>query len=101
MPVSSDGKLVASRLYESSVDLAARYYLPIYQVNLVDGRYQASLKWSSAAAPGAPLAQLTIELAAQAPDAAGFTLLPIEHDAIVRLGYHLPVEGAAPRPSQM
>jgi len=98
MPVSPDGKLVAGQLYESSVDPAARYYLPIYKVNLVDGRYQASLKWSSAAAPGAPVAQLTIELAAQAPDAAGFTLLPIEHDAIVRLGYHLPVEGAAPPP---
>jgi hypothetical protein len=98
MPVSPDGKLVAGQLYESSVDPAARYYLPIYKVNVVGGLYQASLKWSSAATPGAPLARLTLDLAAQAPEAAGFTLLPIEHDAIVRLGYHLPVEGAMPSP---
>jgi hypothetical protein len=99
VPVSPDGKLVAGQLYKSSVDPAARYYLPIYKVNVVGGLYQASLKWSSAATPGAPLARLTLDLAAQAPEAAGFTLLPIEHDAIVRLGYHLPVEGGAPPPS--
>ena len=45
--------------------------------------------------PGAPLAWLTIDLVAQAPAAGGFRLIEVEHQAIARLGYQMPVEGAA------
>jgi hypothetical protein len=96
LPIAQDGALSPGQLYESSTDQSARFYLPRYAIHQADGRFQATLKWSGQAGdPGAPLAWLTIDLVAQAPAAGGFRLIEVEHQAIARLGYQMPVEGAA------
>jgi hypothetical protein len=94
MPISPDGKLIPGQLYESSVDASVRYALPTYQIAVVAGLYQISLKWvASTNEPLAPIARLTVDLAATMPNPGGYTLLEIEHTAIARLGYHMPIDG--------
>ncbi|HEY8021854.1 MAG TPA: hypothetical protein VIH93_12180, partial [Thermoanaerobaculia bacterium] len=96
VPVSPDGQLVPGTLYPSSADPQVRFYLPQYAWSVVDGRYTTSLKWrSSTDDPNGPLAFLTLELAAPAPAAQGFTLQEIPHQAVVRFAFDLPVGGDA------
>ncbi len=130
--VSPDGALVAGQLYDSSTEALVRYYLPTYQLNVVDGRYTTSLKFRGAADdPTGPLGWLTIELEAVAPPRQRFIFrgplgepdpseLPpshepgqwqwhhpidpmpnpvqyheIDHQAVVRIGYQLPIMGGS------
>ncbi|HSF43247.1 MAG TPA: hypothetical protein VLT87_25830 [Thermoanaerobaculia bacterium] len=91
--VSPDGTLAPGVLYESSTDPRVRYYLPAYQLRVVDGRYTTRLRWRGPEDdPEGPLAFLDLELAAEAPPAQGFLLQEIEHQAVVRIGYQMVVE---------
>ena len=96
VPVSPDGKLVPGVLYPSSADAQVRFYLPQYAWNVAAGRYTTSLRWRGPDDdPNGPIAFLTLELAAPAPDAQGFTLQEIPHDAVVRIAYEMPVGDGA------
>src|SRR5579859_130224 len=99
LPISQDGTLQSGVLYPSSIDPMVRYYLSQYQLHLTNGRYTTSLKYrSSTDDPNGPLAWLTIELDAVAPQASGFTLREIDHQAVVRIGYQMPVYDSNGKP---
>lgn len=92
LPISPDGTLQAGILYLSSIDPMVRFYLPQYQLHVENGRYTTSLKYRGANDdPNGPLAWLTIELDAVAPQASRVTLREIDHQAVVRIGYHMPI----------
>ena len=93
IPVSPDGLLNAGELYESSLEPAVRYYLPRYQLRQVNHQVTTSLKWRSPQDdPNGALAWLAIELAPEVPQSTA-ELREIQHQAIVRIAYQLPVEG--------
>ena len=100
IPVSPDGTLQPGIVYPSSTDPHVKFYLPTYQLNVVNGRYATSLKWRSVGDdPNGPLAFLTVELLGVAPSAPGFDLRPVEHTAVMRIGYQLPIQSPTPAPS--
>ncbi len=93
IPVSLDGLLKAGELYESSSDPAVRYYLPHYQLRQVNQQFTTSLKWRSPQDdPNGALAWLLIELTPEVPQSTA-VLQEIQHQAVVRIAYQLPVEG--------
>jgi len=95
--VSPDGKMVAGVLYDSSTEPSVKYYLPRYKLNKVSELYTTALKWRKPEDPaGDSVASLTIEVCAEVPNAPGFNLREIEHSAVVRLGFRLPVGENSP-----
>ena len=99
VPVSPDGTLQPAVIYPSSTDPHVKFYLPTYQLNVVNGRYATSLKWRNASDdPNGPLAFLTVDLLGVAPSAPGVDLRPIEHTAVLRIGYQLPIQSTPPTP---
>ncbi|MEM8806321.1 MAG: hypothetical protein AAGF01_09880 [Cyanobacteria bacterium P01_G01_bin.38] len=102
--VSPNGKLLPGQLYPSANEpTSLRYYLPRYRLNVVDGQFTTSLKWRSAdeSSSGA-LAWLTIDLAPQLPSAPRlFRLQEIDHEAAVRISYHMPVKNDSARGSDI
>jgi hypothetical protein len=98
LPITPNGELHPGILYESSTDPNVRYYLPEYRLHREDGRYTSRLKWRGPGDdPNGPLAFLTIDLAAMAPPATGFSLLEIPHQAVARIAYEMPVESKVGR----
>jgi hypothetical protein len=97
LPVSPDGVLVAGQLYPDASDTNIRWYLPTYRLNTNGGRYTTSLKWRSPTdPPDGPLAYLQVELAADPPATATDAAREIEHQAIARLAYRLPMVPMTP-----
>ena len=101
LPVSPDGTLTPGVLYPSSTDAKVQFYLPTYVLNVTNGRYTTKLGWRGPADdPNGPLAFLTLEVIGNAPKApAGTTLQEIPHQAVARLSYRMPVQGAPQPPS--
>jgi len=48
LPVSPNGTLSPGTIYRSSRSEGIRYYLPEYDLRVVDGQFKSSLKWRSA-----------------------------------------------------
>ena len=93
IPVSPDGLLKAGELYESSSDPAVRYYLPRYQLRQVNQQFTTALKWRSLQDdPNGALAWLLIELTPEVPQSTT-VLQEIQHQAVVKIAYQLPLEG--------
>jgi len=100
VPVSDDGRLVPGTLYLSSHDPDRRLYLPRYELRQQDGRFDVSLRLTdSTAGPDAPTAWLTVGLFGEPLSDAGVAVKVMAHEVRLRLGYHIPVDGAdAPAP---
>ncbi len=93
IPITPDGQLVPTVLYESSADPNTRFYLPEYQLNVVAGQHTTSLKWRSAGDdPNGPLAFLTVDVVPVPAWSGDLPLTEIPHEAVARIAYQMPVQ---------
>ena len=94
-PVSPDGSLRPGVLYGASDGSKVAFALPTYSLQVVDGRYASGLHWRRPEDdPNGPIAFLTISMALAMPASDGRELRQIDHNAVARLLYELPVRGA-------
>lgn len=92
LPLTTDGTVSTGVLYTDSVESDVTWYLPAYVNQTVGGRFTTSLKWRSSGDPvDGPIAHLTVHLDTTAPPSANASSKAIDHDAVVRLTYNLPV----------
>lgn len=99
LPVSSDGDLVPGVAYPVSNDADYSLALPIYELQETGGRYATSLKWLASAAPGGPVARLTVGLSRRLPSSVG-PIKEIEHEVSARLVYAVTVENGTDTPGE-
>jgi hypothetical protein len=94
LPITPDGTLAAGTFYPDETSTTRQWYLPVYALNVADGRYTTTLKWRGPNDdPNGPLAYLDVQLAAPVPPGAGADVAEISHTAVVRIAYELPVQG--------
>lgn len=101
VPLSPDGDLVPGVAYPVSNDAGYSLALPIYGLQESGGRYATSLKWLASAAPGGPIARLTVGLSRSLPVLSEANpVKEIEHTVSVRLVYAVPVENGSDTPAE-
>ena len=101
VPLSPDGDLVPGVAYPVSNDAGYSLALPIYGLQESGGRYATSLKWLASAAPGGPIARLTVGLSRSLPVLGEANpVKEIEHTVSVRLVYAVPVEDGSDTPAE-
>lgn len=101
VPLSPDGDLVPGVAYPVSNDAGYSLALPIYGLQESGGRYATSLKWLASAAPGGPIARLTVGLSRSLPVLGEANpVKEIEHTVSVRLVYAVPVENGSDTPAE-
>ncbi|HSR51431.1 MAG TPA: hypothetical protein VLV83_11425 [Acidobacteriota bacterium] len=95
LPFSAAGTLEEGTLYPPSEGHApVRFYIPSYGLRLQGGRHTSSLRLESGGDddPNAPFGRLEVELVAQAPVDQTFVLREMDHEAVARIHYRLPVD---------
>ena len=95
LPMCAPGALAAGGVYPSSKGDGMVFYLPRYELRVVDGRYTTGLHYLEPGDdPTAPLARLDVELAETRPTDPR-PLIRMDHVVVVRLVYQALVEDRA------
>ena len=96
LPLCAPGALAAGGVYPSSRGDGTAFYLPGYELRVVDGRYTTGLHYLEPGDdPTAPLARLDVELVETRPTDPR-PLIRMDHVVVVRLVYQALVEDRAP-----
>ncbi|GHO82598.1 hypothetical protein [Dictyobacter formicarum] len=109
LPISQNGTLQSGVHYPSSIDPVVRCYLLRYRLYIATGRYIESPKYRGTNDDpiGYPAWVVTLDLDAVAPQASGFALRGIDHQAVVRISSQMLVYDrnekpiAVPAPTRM